>query len=352
MTKISQKQAPYRVGTIGFGNMGSKWAAQFVADSRWQLVSICDQNADRRNEAAILAPNAHVTDDAEAVLAEPSIDVVGLFTLADHRPDQIRRALAVGKHIIAEKPIAPDLETEKTLLSEIEAHNQLVAVNLFNRNAWYHHEIQAFIEKGEIGKVGVLRVCHMTSGRLPGVSHEPEGPCFRDCGMHYVDVLRWYAGCEYAHWHSQGVRMWAEPEPWWVTVHGQFESGIAFEITQGFVYGQTAKDWTCRCYFEAIGTQGIARYHHDFTNVNLEMHGTHETVRKIDSYGDKKLDVMTDLFARSLGAGCDLGLPNARDSVIASRIAQQMHNDAVTAKPPCIGDEDDLQFAIKNKTQK
>ena len=58
---------------------------------------------------------------------------------------------------------------------------------------------------------------------------------------------------------------------------------------------------------------------------------------------------MVDLFARSLDAGRDLGLPSARDSVIASRIAQRMHDDAVGDGPPCVGGEDELRFVVQNK---
>ena len=156
---------------------------------------------------------------------------------------------------------------------------------------------------------------------------------FRDCGMHYVDVARWYAGSEYERWHAQGVRMWSEAEPWWVSAHGHFANGVVFEVTVGFVYGQMAENWTSRGYLEAIGTRGIARYEHDFKDVKVQMHGVQETVHRTGPYGGKKLDVMIDLFTRSLDAGRDLGLPTARDSVLASRISQQMHDDANWPSP-------------------
>src|ERR1039458_2986064 len=130
-------------------------------------------------------PNAVIYDDPEAIFGDRSIDAVGLFTLADARPQQIRQALANRKHVLAEKPIGPDVATEWQLVREIEASDRLVAVNLFNRNAWYHKEIQRFIAEGEIGDLAVIRVCHMTPGHMPLEGHGPEGPPFHDCGMHY-----------------------------------------------------------------------------------------------------------------------------------------------------------------------
>lgn len=91
------------------------------------------------------------------IFADPSIDVVGLFTLADARPQQIRQALARCKHVLAEKPIGADVRTEWQLVREIEASERFVAVNLFNRNAWYHKDIQRFIAEGQIDDLAIIR---------------------------------------------------------------------------------------------------------------------------------------------------------------------------------------------------
>lgn len=48
----------------------------------------------------------------------------------------------------------------------------------------------------------------MTPGLAPGEGHEYEGPAYHDCGMHYIDIARWYADSEYKTWHAQGMRMW------------------------------------------------------------------------------------------------------------------------------------------------
>ena len=234
---------------------------------------------------------------------------MGLFTLADCRPAQIRKALAAGFHVLAEKPIAVDPKTEWDLVKEIEASGKMVAVNLFNRNAWYHKEIINFVKEGEIGDLAIIRVCHMTPGHMPGEGHEPEGPPFHDCGMHYVDVARWYANSEYATWHAQGIRMWNHQDPWWVQAHGTFANGVVFDITQGFVYGHLAHTLTHNCYVEAIGTKGIARMRHDFKNATVELHGINITQTKTAMFNDKKLDVMCDVFARSVMAGKNLGFP-------------------------------------------
>jgi predicted dehydrogenase len=338
-----------RIGVIGFGRMGRGFVSAMQADDRYDVVSIADVHPATRDLAGRTVPTAHIGATPTDVFDGPPIDAVGLFTLADARPALIHEALRRGLHVIAEKPIAADIKTEWELVDAIEQSGKLVAVNLFNRNAWYHKDMQAFIADGEIGELAIIRVCHMTPGHMPGEGHEPEGPPFHDCGMHYVDVARWYAQSEYKTWHAQGVRMWSHKDPWWVQCHGTFESGAAFDITQGFVYGHLAEQKTHNCYVDVIGTRGIARMRHDFKDATIECHGVTRTLHKTAMFNDKKLDVMCDLFARSVFAGKNLGLPTARDSAIASQVSWAMLDDAVANKPPSVGNKDELSRILEHR---
>ena len=332
-----------RIGVIGFGRMGRGFVSMMQQDDRYEIVTLCDANAETRRLAGRTVPGAKLTGNHDDILNDKSLDAVGLFTLADARPAQIRHALRTGLHVLAEKPIAADVETEWALVHEIEASGLLVGVNLFNRNAWYHKEMRAFIAEGEIGDLAIVRVCHMTPGHMPGEGHGPEGPPFHDCGMHYVDVARWYAGSEFKTWHAQGIRMWNHDDPWWVQSHGAFENGVVFDITQGFVYGHLAQEKTHNCYVDLIGTRGICRMRHDFQNATIDCHGVNTTMRKTAAFNDKKLDIMCDIFARSVLAGKNMGLPTARDSAIASDIAWKMLHDAVKNQPPVVGTKRDLK---------
>jgi len=337
------------MGLIGYGRMGRGFAAAMSQTDQWEVAAICDIHEQAMRQAEKSVPDAMIYSDPAPILADKSIDVVGLFTLADARPAQLRAALAAGKHVIAEKPLAPDAKTEWALVNEIEASDRMVAVNLFNRNAWYHKEMQAFIAEGEIGDLAIIRICHMTPGHMPTEGHEPEGPPFHDCGLHYIDVARWYAHSEFDKWHAQGIRMWDHKDPWWVQVHGTFKNGVVFDVTQGFIYGHLAAEKTHNCYVDAIGTKGICRMRHNFIDATIEMHGIHSTVKKTGPFNDKKLDVMLDVFARSLAAGKNLGFPTARDAVIASEVSWAMLNEAVANGPPVRGTKKDMQQILQNR---
>jgi myo-inositol 2-dehydrogenase/D-chiro-inositol 1-dehydrogenase len=333
--------------------MGQLYGKELLKNPLWEVAYVCDTGVAARKAATEMLPGATVTDDEDKIFADPAIDVVGLFALADSRPAQLYKALKAGKHVLAEKPVAGDIETEWEIAAAVAKADRMVAVNMFNRNAWYHKMMIDFIRAGEIGELAIIRIAHMTPGHMPQEGHGPEGPCFHDCGMHYVDVARWYAGSDYDTYHAQGVRMWSYTDPWWVQVHGTFRNGVVFDITQGFVYGHMAQVQTHNCYVDVIGTKGIARLKYDFKTATVELHGVHDTITKTDDFNDKKIDILVDVFAKSVLAGKNLGYPTVEDSVIASDMAWKMFDNAVKNGAPCIGKVEEMdEILARRRTMK
>lgn len=333
-----------KVGIIGFGRMGHFHFQEMQKSGKWDIVYICDKNPETRAEAKRLSPSSIVVEDEQCIFDDPEVQVVGLYALADSRKEQIEAAIKAGKHVISEKPIADTIDREWAVVDITEQSDKFSTVNLYLRNSWYHRAIKDFIDKGEIGELAILRICHMTPGLAPGEGHEYEGPAFHDCGMHYVDIARWYAGCEFKTWHAQGINMWSYKDPWWLQCHGTFESGVVFDITQGFVYGQLAKDQTHNSYIDVIGTKGIARMTHDFKTAVVELRGVNETLRIEKPFGGKNIDVLCDLFADSVLSGKrDERLPKMRDSAIASEYAWKFLKDARANELPSIGNLQTLE---------
>lgn len=57
-----------------------------------------------------LSPESLIVEDNQKIFEDESVQVVGLFTLADSRMEQIEKAIRYGKHIISEKPISDTME--------------------------------------------------------------------------------------------------------------------------------------------------------------------------------------------------------------------------------------------------
>ena len=327
-----------KVGLIGFGRMGNFYFQAMQKSGKWDIAYICDKSTETRDNAKRLSPSSKIVSDEQVIFEDPEVEVVGLFALADSRKAQIKKAVQYGKHIMSEKPIADTAEKEWEVVRITEGSSSLSTVNLYLRNSWYHNEIKKFIEEGEIGELAIIRVCHMTPGLAPGEGHEYEGPSFHDCGMHYVDIARWYAGSMFKTWNAQAVRMWSYKDPWWLQCHGTFENGIVFDITQGHVYGQLSKDLTHNSYIDLVGTKGIARMTHDFKTAVVDLHGVNRTERIERPFGGKNIDKLCDLVADSLLSGTrHPNLPTMRDAAIASDYAWKFLEDAASHDLPAIG---------------
>lgn len=331
---------------IGLGGIGMQHARELSQSLHFDIVRICDRVADRLAQGRMMFPAATPCDDVADVWADSRLQAVGIFTLADARPALIRQALARGLHVLAEKPLGPDEAADRALLPEIETSGRIVAVNLFNRNAWYHGRAKEFVQRGQIGKLAAIRACHIFPGPLPEKGYvRPDGPPFRDCGMHYVDIVRWHAGSDYADWSARGLRVWGEDAtaPWWVSVHGSFNNNVLFEITNSYAYAVAAKE-RCNCStFDLVGTHGVIHIEYDaWGDVQFHAHGIDETVHIRKPYNNKNFDVLYERFAHAIATGEYGALATARDAVEAAATAERMNHSAVAAGPHALGTWEDL----------
>ena len=101
-----------KVGLIGFGRMGRFYLKEMQKSGRWEVAYICDINPDCRELAKQLSPESKILENEQEMFDDESVQVVGLFALADSRLDRIEKAIKYGKHIISEKPVSDTIDKE------------------------------------------------------------------------------------------------------------------------------------------------------------------------------------------------------------------------------------------------
>ena len=102
--------APLRVGIVGCGNVALNFhvPAYQAAEDRYRIVGLADPTPERlelgRTAARLTQDQVH--RDAADLLARDEVDVVDICTPQHLHRDVVLAAVAAGKHVLCEKPIA------------------------------------------------------------------------------------------------------------------------------------------------------------------------------------------------------------------------------------------------------
>lgn len=141
------------IGIVGCGVIGTRLAAAIDSHDRYELAVTCDLDADR---AASLAADhgterTATTTDHTTLVETDGLDAVyvGVPPLA-HR-EVVADALAAGRHVICEKPIAADAETGHDMAALAAGTDRVTAVNLPFRYTPGFVRLCEAVAAGEIG---------------------------------------------------------------------------------------------------------------------------------------------------------------------------------------------------------
>ena len=94
------------VGLAGAGYWGSRLARNIHEAEGARLDLICDPDQARLDAAIHRYPLASGTTSFEQLISTDAIDAVVLATPASSHAEHARAALAAGKHVLVEKPLA------------------------------------------------------------------------------------------------------------------------------------------------------------------------------------------------------------------------------------------------------
>ncbi len=99
---------PIRVAVLGYGLAGRVFHCPFVSSiPGLQLAAIVQRHGDTAAEAY---PQARILRTPEAALGDPSLDLIVVATPNETHPALAAAALAAGKHVVVDKPMAPSSE--------------------------------------------------------------------------------------------------------------------------------------------------------------------------------------------------------------------------------------------------
>lgn len=177
------------VAQVGFGYWGRNIARNLNASigARWRyLVEI---SAERRTAAVGHYPLVEVTDDLDVALADPDVDAVVIATPAATHASLVRRALAAGKNVFTEKPIATSLTEAIDMVRTAETAGLILMVGHVSEFVPAIQAMKELIADRAIGDVLYLHSQRLDLGRV-----FDDVDVFWDLGPHDVSIANYLLG--------------------------------------------------------------------------------------------------------------------------------------------------------------
>ena len=188
------------IGVAGLGVAGRAFLPAIAADPRFRLVAVADPDAEARATVAA-ATNAAAEADLAGLLARPEVEAVVIATPTAMHAGHAAAALATGRHVIVEKPMATRLEEAAAMVAAAEAAGRVLLVGHSHSHDLPVRRMREVIEAGTIGRVKMMHLWSFTDWvyrpRRPEELDAARGGgvTFRQ-GAHQVDILRLLGGGE------------------------------------------------------------------------------------------------------------------------------------------------------------
>lgn len=123
---------PLGLGVLGLGE-GRSIISAGVHSDLWEVICLCDTNAALAQERCTEFGLRRYTTDYAELLADPAVDVVGIYTPDHLHTDHVIRALDAGKHVICTKPFIDDLSRAHEVLAAQARSSKQVMVGQSTR---------------------------------------------------------------------------------------------------------------------------------------------------------------------------------------------------------------------------
>lgn len=131
-------------------------------------------------------------------MQDEKTDIIICATYPATHIEILKQCIAHGKHLLCEKPITPTYEEAETFVRLVKQATIKVQIGYILRYNETYRRVAELIHSGFIGSPLVIRMVqnhHVMDWKKYGALLENASPIV-DCGVHYIDVCRWFTGAE------------------------------------------------------------------------------------------------------------------------------------------------------------
>jgi 1,5-anhydro-D-fructose reductase (1,5-anhydro-D-mannitol-forming) len=188
-----------RWGLIGASSIAETHMIGALRAEEQEIAAVVSTSAARATAFAAAQGIATATDDVAQLLADPAIQAVYISSTNEKHHAQALAAIAAGKHVLCEKPLAMTVAEARAMVDAARAAGRVFATNHHLRCSGSHRAIRRLVAEGRIGRVLSVRVFHAVHlpPHLQGWRIHDAGAgggVIPDITVHDADVVRFLLG--------------------------------------------------------------------------------------------------------------------------------------------------------------
>lgn len=196
---IGWVREPVRLGVFGAGTMGATHANAYARIGRTESVEIAGIVSRSATRARRLAKRVHAPwfTDPEKILKDESIDAIDVTVPSGLHRKFVVSALARGKHVFCETPMAITLRDADTMIDAARANRRIFMVAQVMRFVADYQEAHREVASGRLGKPRIVVARRL--GRRYWSTKRPRpfrvyGEPIIEFSIHDFDVANWILG--------------------------------------------------------------------------------------------------------------------------------------------------------------
>jgi len=196
---VDVSDAKLKVGVIGCG-IGVLHLEGFAEEKRAQVVALAGLDTDRCQQLAARFGVARIYRDYAELLADDEVAAVSVAVPNHLHLPVTLAALAAGKHVLVEKPLARTTTEGDQIVAAARASGKVVAI-IFNRRGRHDVElVKRQVERGALGRIYHTRAFWVRRSGIPGLGtwftnlEQSGGGPLIDLGVHVLDMALWMLG--------------------------------------------------------------------------------------------------------------------------------------------------------------
>ncbi len=149
-----------RWGVLGPGRIAHRFVREALAYTAQLVTAVGSRSGARAGAFAHEFGIENVHDDYESLVADPDVDVVYVATPHSHHLENALLAIAAGKHVLVEKPVTRNASEARRMFGAAREAGVFVMEAMWTSFLPHVRELNALLERGEIGTVVGLAADH------------------------------------------------------------------------------------------------------------------------------------------------------------------------------------------------